>query len=202
MSILGGAEPFLSGPRMPGESAYRYRVRRSLELYGMTPYQRRVELGQARGLSRAAARGHAREGEQTARGGLQPPIQPPVTGAVPTTSGWWINRAWLLEYGYTPDSTGLTWTQLHNITPRLRWMIGHSAPSQVITPSMIAEARALEIQGILAPGWAYERIRQKYVDMTRWRAGRDNTTGIQSWYEGLSVREQVPELPIEWWTYH
>lgn len=51
---------------MPGKS-YGERNRESIEKTGKSLYERRVESGQARGLSRSQARGHAREMEASAR---------------------------------------------------------------------------------------------------------------------------------------
>lgn len=189
MSILGGG--FTSGPRMPGETPYQYRKRRSLELYGETPYERRIRLGRERGLSTQAARGHA-AGESRRTIPEFPTYGPPII----------FHNQWMIDNGYVPETTGLSWTQIDRIGGRMQWMAEHSSPRSRITPQMIAQARALEVDGTLERGWVFERLRQKYIDMYYWKVNRDNSSGYSSWQEAQDVREQVPELPIEWWTYH
>jgi hypothetical protein len=126
---LIGIDPRTVMPRQPGESTYDYRFRRSVTLYGQTPYERRIWLAQQRGIGRSAARGHA------ARGGItetQSRTQRTLeqTGLTPSVLYRNTLRGWLTDHGYTPDATGMNWTALMKLGPRIRWMYNAAGSDQ------------------------------------------------------------------------
>jgi len=138
-------------PRQPGETQYAYRNRRSLEIYGVSLYQRRIASAEARGMSRTSARGHvANEGQVR---------QNRFAAAHPTESRPYYVvyrsdlRVWLDDHGYTPENTGMTQTDLMRLGPRIRWMVENSHPASHITPDMIQGAVNLEHDGDIPPGW-------------------------------------------------
>lgn len=186
-------------PRGPRESATQYRTRFTLARYGQTPYERRIWLGQQRGLTVTQARGrHAPAGMTESEYRRRQSVE--ATGVPYYVTYRADLRAWLIDNGYTPQSTGMTWTQLDRSAARLRWMNANSSPGSHITPAMIAHARSLEIDGTLEPGWAYERIRSKYIAMYAYKRDRDSSLGRADWDEYLTERDSI-DLPPEWWYY-
>lgn len=179
-------------PRQPGESEYQYRKRRSVELTGETPYQRRVRLGRARGLSTQQARGHrqsetARRRQQSfARYGLSP------------WQFWSQNQQqWLLENGWTPETTGWSWNRLIRIAPRLRWLADNTTPSGQITPDMVREASDLESTGVLPINWGWDTLNEKYQSTYDYVELNDRQSGRGRW-----IQYRIPEMPVQWWYYH
>jgi hypothetical protein len=71
-----------------------------------------------------------------------------------------------------------------------------------VSPEMIADAIALEQDGELEVGWAFERLWRKYDDMVSYRTYRDAMPGRGSWVEYLQVSPFVPSLAPQWWYYH
>lgn len=190
-------------PRQPGESAYSYRYRRSLELYGQTPYERRIWLAKQRGIGYTAARGHAPargETESQRRNRLS------VEQFGQTASQIYRSelRTWLEEHGYTPDTTLMTWTDLIRLAPRLRYMYNAAGETGRVTPIMIYEAIQLERDKFLPPGWAFDRLWEKYDDMVSYREYADKQPGHDHYVtEYLQLKVYLPGPPaIQWWYYH
>lgn len=190
-------------PRQPGESQSQYRYRRTLEKYGQTPYQRRIWLAQQRGIGYSAARGHGvRQGETES----QRRNRLSVENFGRTVSQ--IRRAnaisWLEEHGYTPELTGFTWTDLIRLEPRLRYM--YDAPEEArVTPQMIYQVVQLEKEGLLEPGWAFNRLWEKYDDMISYREYQDKQPGHDHYIdEFLQLHPTEPDAQptIQWWYYH
>jgi hypothetical protein len=194
-------EPGHIAPRLPGESAYQYRYRRSLGLYGQTPYQRRIFLAQRRGQTTSQARGHGRQAGET-ESQRRNRISLEDFGLTVSQRRRSELRGWLVEHGYTPETTGMTWTQLLRVAARLRWMYDATGPAGRVTPAMIAEATALERNNTLQKGWAFERLWRKYDDMQQYREFRDRQPGRESWSEYQAVHDFVPTLAVQWWYYH
>lgn len=183
-------------PRQPGETEYAYRKRRTIELTGETPYQRRKRLGQARGLSTGEARGHKTRGGQTEyqRRRAQTLRQ---YGKTP----WEIWRdqrlVWLNDNGFTPETTGWSWNRLIQISPRLQWLNDRSAPSGQITPGMMLEASDDEQMGVLDKDWSWYRINEKYQDTLDYVEMNNNQAGRVHWFN-----DRIPEMSAAWWYYH
>lgn len=202
-AIAGGNEPIFILPRQPGESTYQYRYRRSLSLYGQTPYQRRIFLAQQRGVGLSAARGHGERGglTESQRRNRQSVLNTGLTVSQIRNSEL---RAWLEQYGYTPELTGMSWTNLIRLAPRLRWMydaVGDDGAR--VLPEMIYNAVILETEGELEPGWAFNRLWQKYDDMISYRQFTDKQPGNESWVgEYLQVQVFVPSIEPQWYYYH
>jgi hypothetical protein len=199
---LIGIDPRTVMPRQPGESTYDYRFRRSVTSYGQTPYERRIWLAQQRGIGRSAARGHA------ARGGItetQSRTQRTLeqTGLTPSVLYRNTLRGWLTDHGYTPDATGMNWTALMKLGPRIRWMYNAAGSDQGrVLPEDILEAIEFERDNFLPPGWAYNRIWDKYNDMVAYREYLDKAPGNMHWAEFLNVHPYLPSLTPAWWYYH
>lgn len=179
-------------PRQPGETAYAYRNRRSITLTGETLYQRRITKGRARGLTTTEARGqqpgeYARRAEYTQR----------VYGQTP----WqiWRDRqlAWLVNNGFTPETTGWSWNKLLRIAPRLRYLNEHASPQGQILPEMIQEANSDEQMGVLPSDWTWERINEKYIDTVEYLEYNNREPGRIHWF-----MDRIPEMPVQWWFYH
>lgn len=96
----------------------------------------------------------------------------------------------------------MTWTQLINLAPRLRWIYNNASSSSRITPRMIYDAVQLEYEGRLERGWAFERIWRKYDDMQSYRGFSDKQPGQDSWAEYQQVNVFIPDLAPAWWYYH
>lgn len=188
-------------PRLPGESAYQYRYRRSVALYGQTPYQRRIFLGRQRGQTTTQARGqHGGPGETESQ--RRNRISVENFGQTVSQLRRSELQGWLVEHGYTPDVTGMTWTQLIRLAARLRYMYDSAGPGARVTPGMIREAVDLEETNTLERGWAFERLWQKYDDMIEYRDYRNPVPGRVSYYEYQQVHDFIPVLAIQWWYYH
>lgn len=188
-------------PRGPNESAYDYRVRRTMALYGQTPYERRIFLAQQRGIGLTAARGHATgtsETESQRRNRLS--VQ--QYGETVSQRRTRIAREWLEANGYTPELTGMSWTSLQRLEPRLRYMFEGRGEGTWVTPEMIRDARDLEESGELESGWAFERLWQKYEDTRDYREYQKKLGGRASWAEYRVVNPYIPSLAPQWWYYH
>lgn len=186
-------------PRQPGETTYQYRQRRSLSKYGQTPYQRRIYLAQQRGIGISAARGHGIVGGET-ESQRRNRINQQRYGATTSQLRWAYDHNWLVAYNYTPTLTGMSWTQLHRLAARLRYM--YEPPGYRVSPQMIYEAMQLERDGELEPGWAFERLWAKYDDTIAYREFRDKVPGNADWSEYQQVHVYIPQLAIQWWYYH
>lgn len=169
-----------------------------MALFGQTPYERRIALAQQRGIGLTAARGHA-TGTQETESQRRNRISVEQTGFTVSQ----LRRAnlteWLEDTGYTPENTGMTWTDLIRLAPRLRYMYGGGG---TVTPEMIADAVELEREETLERGWAFERLWRKYDDMVAYRTYRDAMPGRGSYIEYLQVTPFVPSLAPQWWYYH
>lgn len=183
-------------PRQPGETEYAYRKRRTIELTGETPYQRRKRLGRAGGLSTAEARGHRTRGGVTEyqRRRAQTLRQ---YGKTPWEL-WRDQRIqWLTDNDFTPETTGWSWNRLIQISPRLQWLNDRAAPSGQITPGMMLEARDYEQQGVLESDWSWYRINEKYEDTLDYVEYNSSQAGREHWFY-----DRIPELSAAWWYYH
>lgn len=189
-------------PRQPGETAYAYRYRRSVTLFGQTPYERRIFLAQRRGQNLSEARGHGRQAGRTESQIRAERFRERI-GFDISESAYRAAYAenWLRSHGYTPEITGMSWTQLLRLEPRLRYMYNATGPGGRVTPAMIAEATRLEATNQLERGWAFERLWRKYEDMLAYREFRDRRPGAESWAEYQAVHDFVPSLAIQWWFY-
>ncbi|HEV2352690.1 MAG TPA: hypothetical protein VGR89_00465 [Puia sp.] len=187
--------------RQPGESAYQYRYRRTVTMYGQTPYQRRIFLAQQRGIQGGAARGHGIVGGET-ESQRRNRISRQNTGFSVSQLRRTELRQWLEDYGYTPDTTGMSWTNLIRLAPRLRWMYTHTSPGARVLPLMIYNATQLERDNDLPAGWAFERLWRKYDDMMSFRMFADKDLGRESWAEYMQVGVFIPQVAIQFWYYH
>lgn len=196
--ILG--ENLIIPPRQPGETPYAYRNRRSLALTGETLYERRQRLGRERGLGARAAAGHAREQEERRARAIRVQQQ---TGVSPGQLAWAYARNWLISNGFTPETTGASWTYLHQMEPSLRGTYARArSDTGKITPEMVHEAIQLEQTEDLEPGWALARIRAKLYAMIEYQDNRNRQPGHDDWDEFLQVHPFLPQLAIQWWYYH
>lgn len=189
--------PFIQ-PRQPGESAYAYRTRRSIALYGQTPYQRRIFLAQQRGIGRTAARGHApRGGQSEYQQRRQRYIQ--QTGVIPSVLTTAYAQNWLISNGFTPESTGASWTYLYRMEPSLRGLYLR-APNAPVTPQMVYEGIQYEADQEVEPGWTAERARERLQATIAYQDFRDKSPGNYDW---TVTRPFVSvETDIHWWYYH
>ena len=178
--------------RQPGETLYGYRNRRSVTLTGETLYQRRIRQARARGLTTTEARGH-RPGEAERRRR--------ITIADYGLTPWQLWRRnqvqWLIENGYTPESTGWSWNKLIRFAPRLRWLVNNTAPGAQILPSMLLEAKQFEAASNLPSGWSEEALNEKYFSTFEYVQQNDNRRGRWHWFQ-----DRIPEMPVQWWYYH
>lgn len=182
-------------PRQPGESRYAYRKRRQLALTGETPYQHRVRLARARGLSLSEARGHKDEANQTAYQKRRASTQRRY-GLTPYQYWWYNQYAWLLDNGFTPESTGRSWNWLVRTAPSLRYL--NSTTTAPITPDMLAESLAFERTGVLVPGWTDGRIREKVEDVRELvEEGSKDSARLHYFRDRITS----PDLAA-WWYYH
>lgn len=184
-------------PRQEGESAYAYRKRRSIALTGETPYQRRIRLGQARGISSREAAGHRLIGGQTEyqrraqrtqeRYGLSP---------------WefWRNNqiTWLQDNGFTPEATGWSWNRLIRAAPKIRKMNGYTSRFNQITPELIYNGRAQEDQGDIPHDWTWERFNERYNDIVEYYEQNNIQPARQ---HAFYLRDRMPEVEVQWWFY-
>jgi hypothetical protein len=192
-------------PRQPGETRYIYEYRRSVALYGKTPYQMRKERAQARGKTVSEARGHGILGGET-ESQRRNRVSREETGMSVSQLYRANALGWLEEHGYTPDTTQMSWTQLIRLEPRLRYLREYGHIENGITswpePDEIHLAVDLENEHSLERGWAFERIWQKYDDTIAYRQFRDVQPGRASRSEYMSIRVYVPQLAPSWWWYH
>jgi hypothetical protein len=196
-SSPGNGDIFIP-PRGPDETAYAYRKRRTLALFGQTPYERRIALARQRGIGVTAARGHAPASGET-ESQRRNRLSVEQYGQTVSQRRRAELTQWLEEHGYTPDATNMTWTQLIRLAARLRYMYGGGG---TVTPDMIAEAIDLEHDEFLESGWAFERLWAKYDDMVAYREYRDREPGKADWAEYLQVHPFIPSLAPQWWYYH
>jgi hypothetical protein len=181
-------------PRQPGETDYAYRKRRSVALTGETPYQRRIRLGRARGISTTEARGQ-RPGESVRR-------RERVfaqTGFTPSQLYRQSNTQWLIDNGFTPETTGWSWSRLIRIAPRLRYMNNQASPGAQITPFMLADAIDLEDAGEIQREWTWERINEKYNDVYELREHGNKQPGRFHYFRDVDMQSY---MPVAWWYYH
>lgn len=184
-------------PRQPNETAYAYRTRRSLALYGQTPYQRRIARGLAAGKTRQEARGKPLTAETEYQRRNRLSVQ--RTGLTVTQRRNQAIDFWLLTHGFTPATTGMSQTALRHIQPRLRWINDNTAPGGKITPGLIREAIEYERIGEYEPGWVTDRVFKRYDAMREFEDGR-NQTGNWYWFnEGGASADPSWQL---WWYYH
>lgn len=191
-------------PRQAGESAYDYRTRRTLALYGQTPYQRRLWLASQRGIGTSAGRGHGRNrvtGETESQRRNRIAVQ--NTGSTVSQNYRATLRQWLISNGYTPQTTLMSWSNLLRLAPRLR-AIQTMRPDAPITPDMIYNAVELEQQNELDKGWAFDRTWRRYDDTITYRIYSDRDPGRESWYVFRPLYDYIPEdrMVITWWYYH
>ena len=188
--------------RQPGESRYAYQKRRSVQLTGQTPYQRRIARGAAAGQSRGQARGHGPVPGVPGSG--QPQLSEYQRRAQRTMELYGqtpyqrrIERidAWLTDNGYTPDSTGLSWTRLRTIYARLRWIQENSSQNGGIDPYRLGEA--VEMEGY---AWVIDRLYKKYDSMVAFRNGSNQPGNFYWFWEG--GQENAGTDTANWWYYH
>lgn len=194
-------------PRQPGETRYAYANRRSRALTGQTLYQRRIARAQAAGLNRQQARGHG-----------APVAGSPILGAIGETEYQRRNRlsvertgltlyqrrimaidAWLIAEGYTPATTGMSWTSLRGIQPRLKWINNNTSPNGGITPGMIEEMTDYERLGMIPRGWVADRINKRFEAMYEFKQGNP-ATGRFWWFNDGAYG--LPQSQAQWWYYH
>lgn len=96
----------------------------------------------------------------------------------------------------------MTWTALLRLAARLRYMYDAAGPTGRVTPEMIADAIDLEADEYLEPGWAFERLWEKYDDMVSYRQFADKDPGHEHWGEYYQMHVYIPALPATWWYYH
>lgn len=190
---------FIIPPRQPNESAYQYRVRRTMARYGQTPYQRRIFLAQQRGIGRTAARGHAPRGGQSEYQ-LRRQRYLVTTGVIPSVLTQAYAQNWLITHGFTPETTGASWTYLYRMEPSLRGVWERTSPDAHISPEMLAEAIELEASGELPPGWTQQRTSDRLTATIAYQDFRDRDPGRYDWN---TTKFFVPsEVDIKWWYYH
>lgn len=186
-------------PRQPGETAYAYRKRRTLALTGQTPYQRRIFLGQQRGIGRTAARGHGPSGQAEYQRRRQRTVQ--RTGVIPSVLTRAYAQNWLITNGFTPETTGASWTYLFQMEPSLRALAERTSPDARMQPADIAMGVQLETDGVAPPGWTIDRLRGRVIDTVAYQDFNDKEPGRYDW---TVVRLFAPsdDLHIKWWYYH
>lgn len=184
-------------PRQPGETPYAYRTRRSLALYGQTPYQRRISLGFARGKTRQEARGKplTTESEYERRNRIS--IE--QTGFTVTQRRNMAIDAWLASNGYSPATTGMSQTALRRIQPRLRWINENTSIGGQLTPGLIRDAIDMERSGEYEVGWVTDRVFKRYDSMRDFKNG-SNATGNYYWFNEGGAEAEIGWAA--WWYYH
>lgn len=184
-------------PRQPGESRYAYSNRRSLALTGKSLYQRRVESGLASGLSRREARGHGGGLTEYQRRNLRSVEQ---TGLTLYQRRIQAIDSWLSQNGFTPVTTGLSWTALRRIQPRLKWINENTSPGGRLTPDMILERTDMEKLGTIERGWVTDHVFKRYEAMYEFQVNGNRAPGNFYWFnEGGS---DEPRETAQWWYYH
>lgn len=182
-------------PRQPGETDYAYRKRRSIALTGETPYQRRIRLGRARGLSTTAARGQRPQESVRRRERVFA-----ATGFTPSQLYRQSNIDWLNDNGFTPETTGgMSWTTLIKLAPRIRYINNLASPGAQLTPYMIGDAKDLEDAGELDYGWTEERINERYNDVYELREYGNKQPGRFHYFRDVAMQDY---MPVAWWFYH
>lgn len=189
-------------PRQPGETLYQYRYRRTVSLYGQTPYQRRIYLAAQRGIGTTAGRGHAPSGGET-ESQRRNRISLELFGQTSSQRYRAGLREWLDEHGYTPELTGMTQTDLMRLGARLRYMYNAAGEGGRVYPQMIYDAVQLEHENALPAGWAFQRLWEKYDAMVAYREYRDKDPGRAAWVQYQQVKPYIPSgLSANWWYYH
>lgn len=187
-------------PRLPNETPYQYRVRRTLARYGQTPYQRRIFLGQQRGLGSRAAAGH-----RTPPGVTEYQVRRQQyiesTGVIPSVLTQAYARNWLISNGFTPETTGASWTYLYQMEPSLRNLANRTSPEARMQPDDIRMAVQLEKDEVAPARWTIDRLRGRLFDTVEYQDQRDKDPGN---YDYNVVRLYAPsdDLDIKWWYYH
>jgi len=186
--------------RQPGESDYSYRNRKSLAQYGQTLYERRKARGTARGLTVQEAGGHRNANGKT-------PYQQRRErsmeryGLTPSQLYRQNITAELEEAGFTPASTGWSWSRLIRAWPKIRQINEWSSQGGKLTPDMLSHASGLEQSGVLPRNWSWYMVQQKYADMLDYiEAGYvrgPDRTGYVHWHA-----KDASFVPVEWWYYH
>jgi hypothetical protein len=177
--------------REPGESDYSYRKRRSVLLTGETPYERRIRLGRARGLTTTEARGQKagesrRRRERTLR----------QTGFTPWQL-WKGNQvAWLQANGFAPETTGWSWNRLIRAAPKIRYMNEKVSVYNQITPELLADGIEFEDENFVESNWSWKRLNEHYQDIYEYYE-HNNPANARLHY----FRDRIPEMPVQWWYY-
>jgi hypothetical protein len=177
--------------QQPGESTYAYRNRVNLARYGKSTYQLRVDRARARGLTTSEARGHAPAAGQTE---YQRRRQRSIEQTGQTPSQIWRARQiqWLQQNGYTPQTTGWSWSRLIVAAPRIRYLNAAGSPGNDVSPGFLFD-------GMQQAGseWTWEHFNEKYWSTKEWLEQNDNTRGRFHWFQD---REEA--MPVAWWYYH
>lgn len=177
--------------REPGESDYAYRKRRSVALTGETPYQRRIRLGRARGLTTTESRGQRpgeaqRRRERTVR----------QTGFTPWQI-WQQNQTqWLTANGFSPETTGWSWNRLIRAAPKIRYMNDKVSTFNQITPELLANGIEFERANVVESNWSWERLNEHYADIYEYYEHNDGTNARLHYFV-----DRIPEMPVQWWYY-
>jgi hypothetical protein len=178
-------------PRQPGESAYSYRNRRSIALSGETLYERRQRLGRARGFTAREAAGHREANEAQVR------RQRTMQGYGVTPWQFWRDNQvqWLIDNGFQPETTGWSWNRLIRIAPRIRYMNEHLSLYNNITPELLAEGTAFELD-TGESDWSWERLNEHYEDVREFYEHNNPENARLHFF-----RDRIPELSVQWWYY-
>lgn len=193
-------------PRQPDESLYSYRNRRSIALTGETLYQRRQRLGRERGVSGRAAAGHRAVGGRTE---YQIRYERTIAryGLSPTQLYYLRTDEELAANGYTPETTGLSQTNLRRLWPRLRWINENSSFGAQLTPEHFMEIRQLVLSGEVDKDFAYNHVNSRYDSMWEFKKAGNPMMGRFYWFAEADERNYLNggdiRTPItNWWFYH
>lgn len=186
-------------PRQATETRAAYEKRRSVALTGKTPYQRRIERGLATGQTRTQARGQApatgeSEYERRARRSQEQYGQTPYQRRIARQD------AWLTANGFTPVTTGLSWTALRKIQSRLQWINANTSANGGLTPDLMLEYSEMEREGELERGWITDRVFKRYDAMLSFMNGSTQPGNFYWFSEGGSENAGTPGAA--WWFYH
>lgn len=191
-------------PRQPGESAYAYKNRVSIARYGKTLYERRMESGAARGLTPKQASGKERVTGEAGASPLSPLTRRERTIAKYGKTPYQLWRSNTIEEmvqeGYTPETTGLSWNQLIQVWPKIRQMNDWASRDDQLTPYMLFDAQQLQREGALEPGWTIANINDRYAAMAEYKNTGGSPFGRARYFRGTS--DYLGTVPIAWWWYH